>query len=197
MIIYKTVNLITGKIYVGKHTKDNNKYYLGSGKWLKRALKKYGRHNFKRETLEICTSLEELDVREIYWIAQLDARNPKIGYNLDKGGMGFPRLNANITEETKKKISNTLKGNIPWNKGLTQETDVRVKKIADKTRKLKIKKTKKGPSRYWLGKKRPDVTLRNITNNPTKDPAVRKKMSEKRKGKTPWNKGLKKLNNSL
>ena len=36
MIIYKTINLITGKIYIGQDSK-NNPNYLGSGKYIKRS----------------------------------------------------------------------------------------------------------------------------------------------------------------
>jgi len=41
MIIYKTTNLIDGKIYVGKHDDENTQYdydknYLGSGTLLKK-----------------------------------------------------------------------------------------------------------------------------------------------------------------
>ena len=51
--IYKTTNLVNGKIYVGKHefSKDKrlNSSYLGSGVALKRAIIKYGKENFNRE----------------------------------------------------------------------------------------------------------------------------------------------------
>ena len=48
--IYKTTNLITKKYYIGKHSSKNieTDTYLGSGKLLNRAIKKYGRHNFTR-----------------------------------------------------------------------------------------------------------------------------------------------------
>ena len=46
MIIYKTTNLVNGKIYIGKDSK-NNPNYLGSGNLLKKALIKYGKENFK------------------------------------------------------------------------------------------------------------------------------------------------------
>ena len=39
MIIYKTTNLITGKIYIGQDSKNNPKY-LGSGKYLNLSIKK-------------------------------------------------------------------------------------------------------------------------------------------------------------
>jgi hypothetical protein len=69
MVIYKTTNLINGKIYVGQDTK-NNPNYLGSGKKLKFALKKYGIENFKKEILEECSTLDELNELEKYWISK-------------------------------------------------------------------------------------------------------------------------------
>ena len=63
--IYLTTCLLTNKIYVGKHEFSDNKYnnatYLGSGKYLKRALRKYGRKNFKRRILKLCYSINQLN----------------------------------------------------------------------------------------------------------------------------------------
>lgn len=59
-IIYKTTNLINGKIYVGMHSTDNlNDGYLGSGWILKQAIKKYGKENFKREVLLVLSNRKE------------------------------------------------------------------------------------------------------------------------------------------
>jgi hypothetical protein len=64
-IIYKTTNIINGKYYIGKHkTNDLNDGYLGSGKLLKRAIKKYGTENFHREILHHCKSDEEMNLLE-------------------------------------------------------------------------------------------------------------------------------------
>lgn len=42
-IIYETTNLINGRIYIGAHkTNDINDSYLGSGKYLLKAVKKHG-----------------------------------------------------------------------------------------------------------------------------------------------------------
>ena len=70
-IIYKTINLINGKIYVGQTTRNNRPKYYGSGTYLINAINKYGKDNFKRETLEECNSQIELNTREIYWISKL------------------------------------------------------------------------------------------------------------------------------
>ena len=84
MVIYKTTNLINGKIYVGKDVKNKPSYY-GSGNLIKLAIKKYGKENFKKEILEECKDQIELANREIYWIANLCSTNKVIGYNISNG----------------------------------------------------------------------------------------------------------------
>lgn len=85
MIIYKTTNIVNGKIYVGKDEK-NNPLYLGSGKILKLSIKKYGIDKFKKEIIETCGTRKELDEREKYWIKELSATTH--GYNISEGGTG-------------------------------------------------------------------------------------------------------------
>jgi group I intron endonuclease len=82
MIIYKTTNLINGKFYIGQDSK-NDPTYLGSGKLLNRAIKKYGRKNFIKEILIECNNKDELNQQEIFWISEL-----KPIYNIAKGGNG-------------------------------------------------------------------------------------------------------------
>lgn len=48
MIIYKTINIINNKIYIGRDM-HNNPNYLGSGYILSKAIKKYNKENFKKE----------------------------------------------------------------------------------------------------------------------------------------------------
>jgi group I intron endonuclease len=87
MIIYKTTNLINGKIYIGKDSRDDINY-LGSGIKLLGAIKKYGKDLFKKEILEVCTTLEHLNDQEIHWISKFNATDPLIGYNIAVGGTG-------------------------------------------------------------------------------------------------------------
>jgi group I intron endonuclease len=77
---------------VGKDTNNNPNYY-GSGKRLKLAIKKYGIVNFKKETLEVCNTLELLNEREKFWIKELKAITE--GYNISLGGDGGDTISNN------------------------------------------------------------------------------------------------------
>lgn len=109
MYIYKTTNLINNKVYIGKSEKAFNEKYVGSGKLLWKAIKKHGLHNFKTELLENCSSIQELNKREKFWIARYSNNS----YNLAEGGTGgwttkhYTDVQLN---ELKKKLSNSLKG---------------------------------------------------------------------------------------
>lgn len=63
--IYKITNLLNGMMYIGKHvTNDLADGYMGSGKWLKNAIKKYGVENFRKEWIMFCEDQEELNYME-------------------------------------------------------------------------------------------------------------------------------------
>lgn len=107
MIIYKTTNLINGKIYVGKDCQGNPKY-LGSGVYLRRAIKKYGVDNFKKEILEICDA-SNICEREVYWVAKLKSRDLKIGYNITSGGEGIPGYHHTASTKNKMSLHNCMR----------------------------------------------------------------------------------------
>ena len=86
--IYKTTNLVNGKIYIGQH--KSNKFdpkYKGSGVHFKNAIKKYGETNFITEMLDSsANNAAELNELEIYYIDKYNARDPDYGYNIHCGG---------------------------------------------------------------------------------------------------------------
>ena len=87
MFIYKITNLVNNKWYIGKHNgKDPS--YMGSGKLLKRAIQKHGIEKFKKEILEECKNLQQLNEREKHWISQTNATTDPLSYNLADGGEG-------------------------------------------------------------------------------------------------------------
>lgn len=106
--VYKTTNLINGKIYIGqhKHSEFDNKY-IGSGTMLFRAIDKYGKENFSCELLEEAYSQDELNKLEKYYVDLYNARDNSIGYNLAEGGIGGSHAawNKNLTKETNESVA--------------------------------------------------------------------------------------------
>ena len=99
--IYKIVNNINGKIYIGQtrisesqrwqqHVWHANNESNDDSLLLCRAIKKYGKENFTRSILEQCNN-DLLNEREEYWIAYYDATNRSVGYNIALGGEGHSK----------------------------------------------------------------------------------------------------------
>lgn len=159
-IIYITTNLINNKKYIGKHKCDSEEFdgYLGSGKALKNAIKKYGRKNFIREVLDIANSLGELNNKEIYYIDKYDAMKSEEFYNITNGGDGVD-FNC-LPEETKELIRAKIK--------------------------KKMSKITKGENNGMYGKHHSKETIQKIINN--RDLSIchteefKKKMSKVTKG---------------
>ena len=87
--VYRTTNLINGKIYIGKHRSEGfDTSYKGSGSLLWKAINKYGWESFSTELLASCFSLEELNEEEKLLISYFDSNNRSIGYNILPGGDG-------------------------------------------------------------------------------------------------------------
>jgi len=85
--VYKTVNQVNGKFYIGVH-KTNNPMdeYLGSGTVIQLAIQKYGVLSFVKEILFKYETQEEAWVKENE-LVELHRADP-LCYNLRKGGSG-------------------------------------------------------------------------------------------------------------
>jgi len=87
-IIYKITNTIDNKIYVGSHkTSDINDTYMGSGKYLRHAIKKYGLENFTKEILFVFDNAAEMYAKEVE-IVNNDFLLREDTYNIKQGGFG-------------------------------------------------------------------------------------------------------------
>lgn len=83
MTIFKVENKTDGKVYVGYSVNDNPNN-LGTGKYIKRAVKDFGIRSFSKTTLEEFEQEESLGHimdRLEFWIKKFKADNPKYGYN--------------------------------------------------------------------------------------------------------------------
>lgn len=105
-IIYKVTCTINGMIYIGYHsTNDVNDSYLGSGKYLLNAIKKYGSNKFRKEILYVFENkndalLKEAEIVNIEFVRRKDTYNLKIG---GEGGWDY------INRELSKDIDHILK----------------------------------------------------------------------------------------
>lgn len=108
--IYKTTNLVNGKIYIGQHIGKVNDSYLGSGVVLHNAIRKYGRCNFKREILRLCYTEHELTIWEHVYIIKFRSFDKSIGYNIAKGDVNSSGFNPAKLPEVREKIRKSAIG---------------------------------------------------------------------------------------
>lgn len=148
LFIYCTTNSINGKQYVGKHlTNDLNDSYLGSGLILEKAVAKNGLKNFNKEILEHCSTIEELNLKEKYWIKKLNSHVSLGGYNLTWGGDGGDTFTHSPNKElTRERRRESIKKY--WDNISEEDKEKRISKIRGKKRseesKARYSKAKKG-----------------------------------------------------
>lgn len=204
--VYETTNLINGKKYIGKRSCDcsiEEDKYIGSGKYIKNSIKKYGKENFKKEILQICESEEMAYEWEKVYIEQVKAYDNHNYYNIARGGDGLGSLQMKElweneefrnkavkgmkgkkhSEETKKKMSEAHKG-----KSISEETKNKMsqaqkgKELSEET-KIKIRTSKIGHKHSESTK----LKLRNAQTGKKHSQETKNKMSESRKGeKSYW-----------
>jgi hypothetical protein len=178
-LIYKTTNLVNGKEYIGKHqTKVIDDGYLGSGKNLKRAIKKYGVDNFKK-TILFTFSLESDMVNKEIELVTEDYCSRSDTYNICPGGRGgFGYINNmpemvdvrrnNLKTISKEQLSEQGRKNIAQaRKFVTNFSSMLGKKHTEETRQkmrsLKQKAAKYGSDNPSFGKPRSEETKRKIS----------------------------------
>jgi group I intron endonuclease len=118
-IIYLTRNVVNGKIYVGSTIRPENEKYFGSGIFLINAIKKYGKENFMRITLEEC-SPEEKSQREEHWISVYESYKREIGYNISKKGVGPYEPHSEERKERNRKSNTGLKRTLEQRKNISE-----------------------------------------------------------------------------
>lgn len=166
--IYKTTNLINNKKYIGMHSTNNlNDNYLGSGKILQKAIKKYGKENFTKEILHIFDNFDDMTNKERE-IINSDIFESDEYYNLKEGGEG-----GRLSEEIINKIATKNKGRQVSKEAIEKSLQSRIDNGTW---------YKSGKDHHFYGKTHSDDTKNLITN----------KLKENYKnGYKVWNDGLK------
>jgi group I intron endonuclease len=99
--IYKITNLINGKTYVGQYTGEELifNYYMGGGTILRKAIKKYGKENFKKEVIiKGSFNKELLKNLEIHYIQLYSPALTLNSYNIDRGGLSSTALCKRVNQ---------------------------------------------------------------------------------------------------
>lgn len=88
-VIYKITNIVNGRYYIGRHaTKNINDEYMGSGKAISNAIKKYGKDNFVKEILAEALTREDLWELEKQIVNDTIVNDP-LSYNMTYGGKSY------------------------------------------------------------------------------------------------------------
>ena len=122
MLIYRALNKVNGKSYIGKTEKTLNqrqKWHFDSVKRkshfaFHRALAKYSIDSFEWQILDTTDDLDDLNAKEQHYIALYESFGAN-GYNMTAGGEG--QSGWDPSPETRALWSQQRKGKTPWNKG--------------------------------------------------------------------------------
>jgi group I intron endonuclease len=137
MIVYLALNKINGKMYIGvtRSTLERRVYLhlkSKSCRYFHQAIKKWGRENFEFFIIDRADNIDSLHEKERHWIALHGTNDREKGYNLTMGGEGVsgtPEVRRKIAAakmgdgnpmkraDVRAKVSASLMGNVPWNKG--------------------------------------------------------------------------------
>jgi group I intron endonuclease len=111
--VYRVTNRANKKFYIGSHrTSKLDDGYMGSGKLLKRAFKKYGMDSFDKEILSVFETSEEMFSEE----ARLVDKDDPQCYNLKEGGEGGYDHLIEKSESHRQALSKAMKKHWAENK---------------------------------------------------------------------------------
>jgi hypothetical protein len=148
--VYKTTNILNGRYYVGFHeTEDLNDPYLGSGIFIKKAIKKYGADNFKKELLFVFDNKKDMIDKEIEIVNENFVEKPET-YNMAKGGCGLSTLSEDSKAKAIKKMKKTF-GKMDLRDRSKKRIATILSKDPEAFKKMGIKSAKKQRENYKNG----------------------------------------------
>lgn len=144
--LYEVRNNLNGKIYVGVHkAKSLDDGYMGSGKIITNAIKKYGIGNFSKVILETFDNVEDMYSREKEVVNDEFLAREDV-YNIRRGGLGGfdhinndPKKRLEVSEAARQyNIKNGIGGTKFW----TEESYIKATKQALLNQKEAVEKSR-------------------------------------------------------
>jgi len=182
--IYK-ITSPSGKIYIGqsrdiRRRMESYRNVKCKGQLLlHRSILKYGLENHIFEIVCLC-EIEQLNDLECEYMQTYDSFNSESGLNLKIGG----NVKIKISDETRKKQSDSHKGQIPWNKGIPMSPEsiekMRIINTGSKrTEEQKEKLRKPKPPRSDAHKKNNADAIRGKKRTEEQKEAMRNRYKDK------------------
>lgn len=187
--VYKSTNLLNGRVYIGQHRGIFNRKYLGSGLLIRRALKKYGRKNFSLHLLAIAFIEEQLNALEKIYIKKYRKKySKKVLYNLVDGGKGISgwKHSAKFKEWQSRRntgCKNPMFGVHLFGKSNPSFGMKRSEEQRECMHQAHVRSIKRGSLHGNYGRKHSRKSILKIQIG--------------KKGSIPWNKGIKHRSNSI
>ena len=188
--IYKITNVLNNKYYIGMHSTDDlGDGYLGSGRKLAKAKKRYGKENFKKYILEFLSNRSSLKEREKQLVNKSTLKD-LLCMNLAIGGSGWDIAEA-------KRYS---KRGILAQRKLWKENGDWAKKNRQRSSRTMSRLHKQGKINYntFSGKSHTSETIQKMKDSHAGSipwnkgklwsKKVKNKISKRLKGNIPWNK---------
>jgi len=160
--VYKWINTINNKWYIGSHKGTVCDAYVGSGKVFIKAYKKH-KDSFIREI--IYTGEHFIEVEDLI-LKTLDALNDRMSYNMKNSAIGGD-TSMYFTEESKRKMSEASKS-MKGKKVITKEARLKTSnslkgRVLPEEVKIKISEATKGSKNHFYGKKHSAESIRKIS----------------------------------
>lgn len=150
--VYQITNQINGRFYVGVRKYNGNPTddpYMGSGKALRNAYRKYGRKNFTKIVLEVYDNERDMFAAEARIVNDEFLKNPLV-YNIVPGGSGGWKVGY-LTEEEQKE----------WKRKISDSNNTRYSQMTTEERSKKYGHTKNA------GRKHTEETINKLKNRDT------------------------------
>lgn len=161
--VYKVTNKVNGKVYIGCHkTRNLDDGYMGSGKYLKRAIEKHGIGKFTKEILFVYDNPKDMFLKEAEIVTE-EFISEENTYNLKIGGVGgFDYINVTGINNKSKQQEKATKASAEARKRFPEKYK---NSFEDSGKRMKSHH-KNGLIKYnnFLGKTHSDETKNKISN---------------------------------